>query len=156
MPSTTSFPDGRANACYDPLTGGGDEDRWLCRFPGKLLASLWEHAPSKYYQSFTAREVIENAEVVYYGIRIKDGKDAPAPWGYCFVGVPKTLRIGPLNDPNGGILPIPIGCVFTVYVSQAGEVFEWRLEPADPRFPTRPQEHDAQRFPGGAVWQRDN
>lgn len=147
--------DARAEACYDPLIGGGEGHRWACRFPGRLLENLWGLAPKKYFQSFTARDVLENANYVYYGVRIKDGNDAPAPWGYCFVGTPASVRIGPMMSAGGGLVPLPKGYVFTVYVSQSGEVYEWRLEMADPRDSQKPLEHDYQRFPGGVVWQRN-
>ncbi len=158
--TASAFVDGKVDACYDPITGGvgggGGDGRWMCRIPAMLLAQLWQHVPSKYYQSFTAREVAENATVVYYGVRIKDGKDAPAPWGYCFVGVPERVRVGPSGGPNGGAVDLPKGYVFTAYVSQGGDVFEWRLELADPRDPSLPLERGPERFPGGVVWQRND
>lgn len=126
---------------------GLPEHRRDLYIPFTLLDELEARAPSKYYSSFTARDVVQNPEAIAMGPRF-DGEGNP--WCVTYVGRPATIRTAT------GTEPLPPGYVFCVFSSLSGHVYEWGLEEADPHTPDLPRDKDRQRFPGGFTWRKSD
>lgn len=136
--------DARIQEVLDPLTG---EKVMEVTVPRDLLNDLWDRSPWVYFNSFTARDVLQAPEAVFHGARLKEED----PWGWCYVGVPEKYRSSD-NEP----VDLPKGLIFAAYVSQDGTLFGWGLELADPREPCLPLIRDLRRFPGGQRWRKED
>ena len=72
-----------------------------------------------YYNLRTAKDVLENPDEVYRGIR-----DDREGWGLCFHGVRDTCR-----SRDDKKQPVPKqGLTFCVFVSEKNVMFDWRFE----------------------------
>ena len=123
----------------DP-SGNGECDFRVALKQVKHLQALGPE--SKYYELFSAHEVLQHPEVIFEDLR-RDGHDR----SMCYVGKPNCFRERVKHPPHPGM-------VFSVYITKAKVIFEWGWELEDKDNPGLPI--DIKRRFGKTLWTRSS
>lgn len=111
--------------------------------PRELVQCYWKTHPVKVYNLDPAREVLQDPERIYCGVReYNEG-------GWCYVGKPPRIA-----KREKVWVPLPPGFLFAVYMNPQYHVYEWRLEKAAEDDPPAPV--DWRNRYGGVAWQRSS
>jgi hypothetical protein len=87
---------------------------------------------TKWWGLFTACQVLQQPERIFRGI-VREG-EATMRKGLCYVGRPLTF-----HDQHGRQYPRPARFVYTVYVSERLEIYDWRPEQVSEDDPSAPE-----------------
>ncbi|MBW8002535.1 MAG: hypothetical protein FVQ80_11005 [Planctomycetes bacterium] len=85
-----------------------------------LYLKIYKYNPVKYENIRLVKEVLENPERIFGGIR------AHNEGGWCYAGRPSKLYIS-----GGQVIDFPSDKVFAVYVNPRFRIFDWCLEYVD-------------------------
>ena len=126
---------------FDPLTLSDCLEVKISRARMRRLRSTSAFA---FYNARVAAEVLKSPEAIFWGIRI--GRSTG--YGWCYVGRPARLWVGDMESMTS-----PPGYVFTAYLDDRNNLFEWRLELANERAPDLPIDYLSGRF-GELKWRK--
>lgn len=130
----------RIDKVQSPVNPAEKVNVWLLE---ERLQFLYRHYRFVFYNVKTAVGVLQFPERIYEGIR--ENREGDRVDGWCYVGRPSRIRL----DSGSSVL-FRQGSVFTVFVSKDMDLYEWRVEQADPKDLAAPV-LDQRRF-GRLIW----